>query len=196
MTEATTLKVLRRIGAILKGHYRGTSGRHFDEYFKSEILFTTPELVASLCLPLARHFAKYPVQGVISPALGGIVLSQWTTFQLNVLNVNKGKVKALYAEKSGEDFIFEPEYVQFINGFNLLAIDDTITTAGSLKKVIAAATRLGGNVIGAGTLLNRGGIKSVDLGVAEFFSLVNIDLPSWIPEECPLCKEGVPVMKG
>ena len=73
-------------------------------------------------------------------------------------------------------------------------VDDVLTTGGSAQKVTDIVRALGGNVVGLGALYNRGEeIPRGAIDVVDFFATVNVSYQSWSENECPLCKNRVPV---
>jgi orotate phosphoribosyltransferase len=72
-------------------------------------------------------------------------------------------------------------------------VEDILTTGGSARMVVEAVAAAGGTVVGVGALCNRGGVTAQALGAALLFSLAEVPLESFAPEECPLCRAGVPV---
>lgn len=130
-----------------------------------------------------------------APAVGGVALTQWTAFHLNNRTTEHGvgEVLAIYAEKEEDFFAFKRGYGQLISGKTVLVVEDVLTTGGSAKKVVDAVREYGGTVVAVAAICNRGGITAVDLGVPELYSLTNVSLSSWSEEECPLCRDGVPI---
>jgi orotate phosphoribosyltransferase len=74
----------------------------------------------------------------------------------------------------------------------VLVVEDVMTTGGSTRETMQVARAAGGQVVGAACIVNRG--KQVDLGV-PYVSLVDIDLATHEPDKCPLCAQGLPVVK-
>ncbi len=121
---------------------------------------------------------------VIAPALGGIVVGQEVGRQLGV--------RTLFAERKDGT-------MQLRRGFaihpaeRVLVCEDVVTTGGSVFEVIRIVQSLGGNVAGAGFIVDRSG-GSVVFDVPQF-SLLQMEVITYPPESCPLCKQGVPVDK-
>ena len=195
MSDQGVMRVLEEVGVLITdSHIVYTSGGHGSAYFNKDAIYPHTEGISSLCMEIATHFTFARVDVVIAPALGGVILSQWTAYHLTGLNGHE--VLAVYAEKAedGETFVIKRGYDKFIAGMRVLVVEDVLTTGGSAKKVIEATRAADGEVVGLGVLCNRGGIKPEDVAnPPELFALVNISLESWSEEECPLCKQGVPV---
>lgn len=140
------------------------------------------------------------VQVVVGPEKGGIILSQWTAFWLQTWNTTHDveEVLGVYAEKTGGCFVFNQEYGKLVTGKRILVVEDVLTTGGSVKKVAEAVRVYGGDVIGVGALVNRGGVTPKDINVPKLFSLVNAKFDAWLLDvwnetNCPLCKQNIPI---
>jgi orotate phosphoribosyltransferase len=133
------------------------------------------------------------VEVVVAPAIGGVILSQWTAYHLS--KITGRNVYSIYAEKTegGDSFVIRRGYGKIVAGKNVLIMEDVLTTGGSVKKVVEATRTLGGNIVGFGAFCNRGGIAPEDVGTKKIFALINIRLDAWNEAECPLCVRGVPI---
>lgn len=190
--EEPILRVLESVGAMITdSHVIYESGLHGRAYVNKDALFAHVGTTSSLCKEIARRFRNEGVEAVIGPAIGGVILSQWVAHHLS--HQNAREVISAYAEKHGDDFVIKRGYDKLIDGRRVLVVEDVITTGRSLRKVVQVARHVGGIVIGAGILCNRGGVTSGDLDVSWLDALVNVPMEAWAPENCPLCKEGVPI---
>jgi orotate phosphoribosyltransferase len=70
----------------------------------------------------------------------------------------------------------------------LIVVEDVITTGGSTRDVIEAVRARGARVLAVGSLVDRSG-GAVDLGVPRG-SLLELEVPTYSPESCPLCADG------
>jgi len=187
------LDILSKHKAIITDtHVVYTSGKHGDAYVNKDAIYPHTYDVSWLCSLLADHFKGGGFSkpyAVIAPAVGGVILSQWTAHHLK-------ETLALYAEKApdGESFIIKRGYDKLIKGRSILVVEDVLTTGGSVKKVVEAVRACNGSVIGVGALCNRGGIKAENIGnVPELYTLLDIPLTAYEEADCPLCKAGVPI---
>jgi orotate phosphoribosyltransferase len=210
MNEKSIQGILQKTGAVItKTHVVYTSGRHGNAYVNKDAIYPYTSDISSLCSLFAEHFEEYEIEVVLAPAVGGIILSQWTADHLSKLTACT--ILSIYAEKevvaiddpngkgrkcfieTGE-FVIGRGYGNLIKDKKVLVLEDVATTGGSVKKVVEAARKYGGNVVGVGVLCNRGGITPADIAnPPELFSIVNVDLESWTEEECPLCAQGVSI---
>jgi len=193
MTESEVLDLLQKVGAFRSGHFVFTSGLHSDSYVNKDALFAHPNEVSQICRAFAERFADAHVDAVLAPAVGGVVLSQWTAYHLG--HITGREVYGIYADKDGNGgFVVKRGYDAMIKGKNVLVVDDLTTTGGSIKKVVEAARAVGANVVSAAVIANRGDVTKEQVGNPDqFVSLVNIHLESWPADDCDLCKKGIPV---
>lgn len=192
MDENKVLRVLSGVGALLEGHYVLTSGRHAEKYVNKDALYPHTAETSELCRRIAE-FADPGTQVVAAPAIGGVILSQWVAFHLSILL--GAEVLAVYAEPGPEDtLIFKRGYDQLIPGHRVLVVEDVLTTGGSARKVVDAVRALHGEVTGVSVLCNRGGVTVKELGNVPWLqALTTLPMESYTSEDCPLCKEGVPI---
>lgn len=197
MNREEVLEIFRQTGALLEGHFVLTSGRHSEKYINKDAIYPNTQKVAHLAWEIAIHFIpKRPaIQTVVGPAMGGIILSTWTAhgFEQAGQEWNDITVASVYAEKDGDKFVFRRGYDKFIRDRRVLVVEDIITTGGSVRKVIEAVRKTGGEVVAVAALCNRGNLTAEALGVPELYSLLDLDFQSWEEADCPLCREGVPV---
>ena len=179
-----TEDVFQKSGALLKGHFLLTSGLHSPVYWEKFRVLQFPNYTEQLCRMIADHFRHQNVQVVAGPTTGGIILAFEVARQLGV--------RGIFAEKEGEERSFR-------RGFTVdprervLIVDDILTTGSSIREVIAAAKKLGGNIIGIGVLVDRSE-QAPDFGF-PLFSCHHSATVTYRPEECPLCADKVPLIK-
>lgn len=176
--------IFRAAGAILEGHFELASGRHSATYWEKFRVLGYPHHTERLCRMIAQHFEGEGVQVVAGPALGGMIIAFEVARHLGV--------RSIYAEREGEGRAFRRGFA-IDPGERALVVDDVLTTGASVLEVIKAVNRHGGEIAGVGVLVDRsqGGI---DLGV-PFFSCHQVFIPTYAPEECPLCAQGIPLTK-
>ena len=195
MTETEVLNVLSEVGAVIvDSHIVYTSGRHGTAYINKDAVYPYTKETSQLCRAFAQKFEVDDVEVVIAPAVGGVILSQWTAHHLSL--IYHRQVFGVYAEKSenGDTFVIKRGYDKLITGKNALVVEDVLTTGGSAKKVVEATRAIGGNVIGLGALCNRGGITPKDVAdIPKLIALANVKLDSWDEETCPLCEQNIPI---
>jgi len=186
MTQEEVLDIYRSTGALLTGHFLLSSGLHSDRYLQSALVLQQPDTATKLCAELAHHFRDQGIEVVIAPALGGVFVSHETARALGV--------RALFAERVNGELILRRGFT-LKPGERVLVVEDVITTGKSTKETIEVVRRAGGVVVAAAALVDRSGGRAM-LGV-PYRSLVTLDVPTYEPEACPLCKAGsTPVKPG
>ena len=187
------ISILKNVGAIFeKSHFVGTSGLHFATYINKDFLYPHTKETSQICRILAEKFRDADVEVVVGPALGGIILSQWTAFHLS--EICGREVSAVYTEKTPENGqIFTRGYENFVKGKKVLIVEDIVTTGGSLLKTIKAAQDAGGNIVSACAMVNKNKDIKENLSGVPFYALSNLFVSTYEASACPLCQNGVPV---
>ena len=178
------LDLFRSSGALLEGHFRLSSGLHSERYLQSALVLQHPEFAAALGEGIASRAHHLGVTVVLSPALGGIVIGQEVGRALGV--------RAIFAER-------QEGKLSLRRGFSLsstdrvLVVEDVITTGLSTRETVEVATAAGATVVGAGAIIDRGN-NGANLGL-PLYALVELQVPTYQPDTCPLCAKGDPVVK-
>ena len=184
-------------GAIIRdGHFVYRSGLHGSTYVNKDAIYPHTVLISRFCAAIAAEFMDDEVEVVIAPAIGGVVLTQWTAYHLSAFMGRE--VLAVYVEKNEhDDFIFTRGYDDLAAGKHALIVEDILTTGGSVKKVIGLARGIGVEIIGLGAICNRGGVTVDDVGgVPRLFALSNLKFETWEPGKCPWCIKGIPINRN
>ena len=183
MTQKEILSIFEKTGAILKGHFKLSSGLHSAQYLQCVRVLQHPEYAAALCKTLAVKFSPRPT-AVIAPALGGIVVSYEVARALGARSLFTERVDGKMTLRRG---------FELTKNDNVLVVEDVVTTGLSTKEVIEVVKSHGPKLIGVGCLVDRSGNK-IDFGT-RFESLIKIDIPTFKPETCPMCKVKTPLTK-
>jgi orotate phosphoribosyltransferase len=178
------LALFRRSGALLDGHFRLSSGLHSDRYLQSALVLQYPELAAQLGEALAAKTRHLDATVVVSPALGGIVIGHEVARALGV--------RAVFAERQDGALTLRRGFTVSPDD-RVLVVEDVITTGGSTRETVEVARAAGGNVLAAAAIIDRGADPArLSLPLQ---TLVQLDVPAYPPESCPLCAKDVPVVK-
>ena len=183
MTRDELLDIYRRSGALLEGHFRLTSGLHSPGYLQCALVLQHPRHAEALGGAIADRVRDLRPTVVLSPALGGVVIGQEVGRALGV--------RAIFVERQDGVLTLRRGFI-ISETDRVLVVEDVMTTGGSTRETMQVARAAGGQVVGAACIVNRG--KQVDLGVPHV-SLVDIDLATYEPDKCPLCAQGLPVVK-
>lgn len=187
MKETDLLKLFEDTQALLNGHFELRSGLHSNQFFQCALLLQYPRIAGEVCEALVEKMkdvlGKLEVDTVISPAIGGISVGHEVARALGIrfIFAEKNEAKALTMRR------FKIE-----KGERFLVAEDVITRGGRVQETIDIVTQHGGIVKAVGVLVNRSG------GKAKFdcptVSLLDIEPVIWEPAECPLCKQGAPLV--
>lgn len=181
-------------GWLEDDHFVFTNGNHSDNYVNKDALYPHTAYASKLGEAMAEAMREWGPEVVVSPALGGIVLTQWAAHHASDLLGHE--VLAVYAEKTDgpEKFAFTRGYDKLVAGKRVVVVEDNLTTGGSVKKVVELVRATGGEVVGVVAMLNRGGVDIAAVGnPPHFTAIIEADLKSWPAEGCKLCAEGVPI---
>ena len=202
MNEKEVLKIFKDEKAYLTGHFLLSSGLHSPGYMQCALLLQKPWIAEKVCRALAKKISGLKIDTVISPALGGIFVSHEVGRAL--------KKKAIFAERlpaaclpdrqgqAGVDGSFTLR-----RGFDLkknervLVVEDVITTGKSCREVIELVDKYGAKTQAVAAIVDRSGVEGgMSLFGQDFYSLLKMDIQTYKPEQCPLCREGkVPLVK-
>ncbi len=183
------LELFRSRGAYLQGHFRLTSGLHSSEYLQSALVLQHPKAAEELGRRLAgelRRVAPEPVQLVVSPALGGLIIGHEVARQLDVRFLFTERDAATRQMSLRRGFQVTP-------GETAVVVEDVITTGGSTREVIEVLQAQGARVLAAGSLIDRSG-GAAQIGVPRV-ALATLAVSTHDPGNCPLCAQGMPVVK-
>ncbi|MGI5901255.1 MAG: orotate phosphoribosyltransferase [Desulfitobacteriia bacterium] len=185
LSETEILQMFIDSGALLKGHFLLTSGKHSGEYMQCAQVLQYPDKAALLASELAKKFKGLAVETVVGPAMGGIIVAHEMGKALGV--------RAIFTERKNGEMTLR-------RGFKLrkeekvLVVEDVISTGGSVREVLEIVRALGAEPVGVGVLVDRSGGK-VSFGDLPLHSLVKTNIEAYDPESCPLCKEGLKAEK-
>lgn len=196
MSEQHILDLLAQVGAIVTdSHLVYTSGRHGSTYVNKDALYPHTAGISTVCERIAQEFAPADVEVVAGPTVGGVIMAQWTAHHLTARYGHE--VLAVYAEEDGTGDerrrVFRRGYDSLVAGRRVLVVEDILTTGGSARMVVEAVGAAGGEVVGVGALVNRGGVTAAQIGAPELYCLAAVPLESYEADACPLCAAGVPV---
>lgn len=183
-TSETILDLFRRVGALLEGHFRLTSGLHSPGYLQCALVLQHPREAERCGAAIAERVGSLGAQAVLSPALGGIVIGHEVARALGV--------RAIFAERQDGRLMLRRGFT-LAPGERVLVVEDVVTTGGSTRETIEVARAAGAEVVGAASIIDRSGGHQ-NLGV-PYHALATVALPTYEPDSCPLCAAGSPVVK-
>jgi len=186
MTSDEALKIFKDSGAYMEGHFLLTSGRHSSAYVEKFNMLQQPKYCEALCRGMADNFRDKKPDVVVGPAIGGILLAYETARALGTRGIFLEREEGKLTLRRG--FAIAPHE-------KVLVVEDVVTTGTSVFELLETlqAEKSEGRIVGVAYLVDRSGGKA-DFGVPQK-ALMNLDLPTWSAEECPLCKQGVALTK-
>lgn len=174
--------LLESTGALLSGHFRLSSGLHSNAYVQCARLLEDPSNASEVGAALAARGEALGANRVVAPALGGVVIGFTVAQALGVPMV-------FTERKEGE--------MSLRRGFELgsrskvLIVEDVVTTGKSTRETKAVVEKLGGEVVGFASILNRSGRENpFD---RPYVFLMPMALETWDETSCPLCRDGIPL---
>jgi orotate phosphoribosyltransferase len=185
----TVLDLFRSTGAYLTGHFRLTSGLHSAEYLQCALVLRHPAAAEQLGRLVAAELHKLTGEKiglVVSPALGGLIIGHEVARALGTPFVFTERDPETRKMLLRRGFTVEP-------GETAVVVEDVITTGGSTQDVVETLTAAGARVVAAASIIDRSGGKA-DVGVPRA-ALATLKVAAYAPEDCPLCRQGLPVVK-
>lgn len=192
--EEEVLQAFRDTGALLEGHFELRSKLHSNRYFQCANVLRYPRVAARLCDALVEKMRAGAslgrIDGVISPAVGGILVGHEVARALDV--------KCVFAEKvqgEGLDATGKPNTMLAMRRFSLkpgeryVVAEDVVTKGGRVQETIDLVKAAGCEVVAVALLVDRSGGKVAFDGI-PMFSLMRMTPETWTAEDCPMCREG------
>ncbi len=173
------LQHFRQTDALLEGHFILSSGLHSPKYLQCALALRNPADANKFGRAIADRVRGSGIETVASPAIGGLIIGYavaqardvpfiWTERQNGIMTLRRG-------------FTIKP-------GEKILVVEDVITTGGSTRECITALEQHGAKIVSAASIIDRSN-GTADVGVPRI-SLVEMDVPSYDPDHCPLCAGG------
>lgn len=187
--EDRILELFESFGAYLRGHFRLTSGMHSSEYLQCALVLQHPPQAEILGRRLASKIQMLlsgrPVQTVAAPALGGLIIGHEVARTLGA--------RFVFTERGPDGRMTLRRGFSLEPGETAVVIEDVVTTGGSTREVIEVLRSSGAEVLAAGSIIDRSGGEA-EVGVPRV-ALETLTATAWPPEQCPLCAQGLPVVK-
>ena len=185
MTEQEVKDIFTATDAMMHGHFLLTSGRHSEYYIEKFNVLQHPKETQKLCEAMAEKFADANIETVVGPVTGGIILAHETGKALNT--------RAIFTERENGKMTFR-RGLSLHEGERVLIVEDIVTTGGSIKEVIDVVKAAGGVPVAVSMLVDRSGGK-LDFGDVPYTALLTLKVESYAAEDCPLCRDNVPLTK-
>lgn len=183
MDESKILEILKECDAHLEGHFLLSSGMHSPAYIQCAMLLQHPGRAGVICAAIADLWKEEKPDVIIGPALGGILVAYEVARALGA--------RALFTERKDGVMQLRRNFEVSPNE-KIVVSEDIVTSGKSAKEAVKAIQEVGGNVIGVTSIGNRNPGNPFDV---PFKSLVRFDFPVYQPDDCPLCAQGIPLVK-
>ena len=188
MQDDAVIELLRESGAIKRGHFLLSSGKHSDQYVEKFDLLRDPGTTSRILAGLAQRLDADQVDVVVGPTTGGILLAFELGRQLDC--------PTAYAERA-DDGSTRREFRRgtiFEAGTRVLVIDDILTTGGSIRETLDALAGHPVTVTGVAVLVDRSG-GAVAFDDLPVHAIASLTIETWDAADCPLCVASVPLLK-
>ncbi len=196
------INLLKKSDGIFEGHFVYTSGKHASRYLNKMCVFLHPIYASEMGKLFAEKYKNKDIDIVVAPAMGGIILGQWTAYHLSklknkdILSTYTEKDKGSFTSAAVSNHIFTKGNEKYVVGKNVLIVEDIVTTGISIKKVVKAVKGADGKIVEVCAMANIHPIPSSitdDLIGAKFSSLVELPVDLYDSESCILCKNNVSI---
>lgn len=184
LNQDRVLEIFQFSGALLAGHFQLRSGLHSDRFLQTAVVLQHPAYTSAIGTEIADRVRGYRADIVIGPAIGGVILAYDVARVLGA--------RAMFGEKNGDQMTLRP-------GFNIaprdriVVVDDVLTTGGSVFKLVNLCRRYGAQVVVTAFIVDRS-TTPIDFGVPTI-SLAAIDIATYASDECPMCRQGIPLVE-
>lgn len=189
LPSGSVLDVFQSTGAYLRGHFRLTSGLHSAGYLQCALVLQHPALAERFGAAMAEEFrglaSGRAISVVASPAVGGLIIGHEAARALGA--------RFVFAERDAAGRMTLRRGFRVEPGETAVVVEDVVTTGGSSLEVVQLLKELGADVVAAASIIDRSGGRA-GLGLPRF-ALATLDVETYPPEDCPLCRQGLPVEK-
>ena len=184
MKSNEVLDLLEWSGAILKGHFKLTSGKHSNQYIEKFRLLENPIALDKICSTMADLYKDKTVDLVISAAVGGILLAGGVGRYLNV--------KHIFSERVGGKMLFKRGF-NIDEGQKVIIVEDIVTTGGSINEIIELVEQYNAQILGIVSIVDRN--DKMKIFKYPYDTLLNFPAQSWNEDECPDWLKKIPIQK-
>lgn len=184
------LKELEASRALIRGHYKLSSGLHSPAYVQCARLLESPARASrageALAVALTTEIGDRgnPPDSVLAPALGALIIGHEVAAALGL--------PFRFSERNGQGNMVLRRGFQLRAGERIVIVEDVVTSGRSTNETAVLARSHGAEVLAVGSILDRKGSNPFDV---PFVALTALELPAYSPADCPLCIEGLPLEK-
>jgi len=187
MQNTELLDMFQQLGVVSNGHFVLSSGRHSNEYWEKFRLLEWPRVTERLCGQIASRHKQSRIEAVIGPTTGGALLAQEVARQLNARCL-LSELTSVGGRELRRGFVLHTSE-------RVLVVDDVLTTGLSLRETLSALDRFQPEIVGIELLIDRSGGDAIAQFRMSCHALLTVLAQTYSSEECPMCKEGIPIVK-
>jgi orotate phosphoribosyltransferase len=185
--DSLTIEEFTACGSHQRGHFLLSSGLHSGDYLQCALYLAEPHRAARAGSLLAAAMADTvsEIDLVVSPAMGGLIIGHETARALGL--------PFLFTERADGEMVLRRGFA-VAPGQRIIIVEDVVTTGKSTREVIEILEADGAEVVGLASMVNRSGVSN-PFEPRPYRALLEASFPTWNADECPLCRDGVPVAK-
>lgn len=179
-------KIVEDPTVLWNGHFVTSSGKHTDYYWLKFRILERPELLLKLSVPIVERFRNIDYDVVVGPTLGGVFVSY------EVARLAQKKV--IVAERDPNNhsrFFRKPSILK--SSSKVLIVDDVLMTGRSIRILLDAIRQVGAQIIGIAVLLDRS--ETTPVFEYPLFYTHRFKMSDFPSDNCPLCRQGVPISR-
>lgn len=180
MTQTELLKLFKDTHALLEGHFLLSSGKHSGGYVQCAKVLAFPDKAEAVIGEVVEKIRDLSFDYFVGPAMGGVIPAYEFARQMHR--------KALFTERKDNEMTLRRGF-EVEPGDRVVIAEDVITTGKSTLEVKTLLEAMGAIVVAGVCLVDRGGSAMLDFPV---YSALKADIHIYDPEDCPLCKAGIP----
>jgi orotate phosphoribosyltransferase len=187
MTPEHVLQEFRDAQALLDGHFVLSSGLHSRNYLQCARVLMDTRRAARLAEALAdklRASIDTEIECVVAPAMGGLIIGHEVARALGVPSMFLERVDGTFTLRRGFELAAQARTVM---------IEDIVTTGLSSREAIEAIHAHGGQVVGAGCLIDRSA-GTANIGV-NLESLAQVSFETFEADQVPEDLHDIPAIK-
>ena len=187
LSEQEILAEFEAAQAIMRGHFVLSSGLHSDTYLQCARVLMQATRAEKLCADLASRIRAAnlpPIDMVVAPAMGGVIVGYEMGRQLGVDSVFCERENGVFTLRRGFSI---PE------GAKVLVVEDVVTTGKSSKETVECIRLHKGVVVAEASLIDRsGGTHHLPF---PLISLLTLDIKTYAENALPAHLQDIPAVK-
>jgi orotate phosphoribosyltransferase len=187
VSDQLSLEDLTSCGAHQRGHFLLSSGLHSGHYLQCALYLANPQCAARAGQLVADAISDAGLEPeiIVAPAMGGLIIGHETARAIDL--------PFIFTERAEGEMVLKRGF-GLERGQRVVVVEDVVTTGRSTREVIAILGGFGADVIGVASVVNRAG-STQPFSPLPSRALLEVDFPTWPADQCPLCRDGVPIAK-